>query len=184
MDAIYDNPNESPVPSNSEWRDISGYEGVYQISNAGKVKRIKPEHNTFVGKILKPGIDTDGYEHVILGNLGIRRTLKVHRLVATVFIRPPQPGEQVNHKDGNRRNNTVTNLEWLTLQENIDHKVHVLKTQLRGEGIGISKLTEEKVRKIREMLPLYSQQFIADTYGVSQPAIGAIKRNKTWAHVK
>lgn len=97
-----------------EWKDIAGYELYYQISNIGQVKRKD------TGKILKNNI-RNGYEYVTLCVNGQRKKFYVHRLVAIAFIPNPNSYEQVNHKDGNKSNNKVDNLEWCTQKENLMH---------------------------------------------------------------
>lgn len=74
------------------------------------------------GKQLRPGIDKYGYERVVLTKNGIRKTYSVHKLVALAFIPNPENKKTINHKDGNKRNNNVSNLEWATEKENQIHK--------------------------------------------------------------
>lgn len=179
-------PDFTPTElSTEEWRDIANDTVVYQVSDLGRVRRVKPEANTWVGRILKPGVDSDGYHLYILCVNGTRKTRKAHHLVALAFVGSrPSPEHQANHKDGNRQNNRATNLEWVTLPENIRHKVDVLKTQLRGEGIGASKITAGDVRQVRAWrLAGWSQQRCANALGVSQVAISCIETGKTWSHV-
>lgn len=99
------------------WKDVPGYEGLYQASNIGRIKSItyRTEH------ILKPATHRCGYLWVILTNGKIRKTLYVHRLVCLAFIGNPENKETVNHKDGVRNNNHVSNLEWATMAENTKH---------------------------------------------------------------
>ncbi|MVM35246.1 hypothetical protein GO755_34815 [Spirosoma sp. HMF4905] len=102
------------------WRPVVGFEGRYQVSSKGRVRSL-PQ---FVkGRILKTRIINTGYERTVLYDGATQRHLLVHRLVAMAFIPNPLGLPQVNHKDSNRRNNTWANLEWVTLQENIDHAV-------------------------------------------------------------
>ncbi len=110
------------------WKDVAGYEGVYQVSNLGRVKSLDRTipHNKYGsvrrnGKILKPFIDTYGYLKVRLCNDGTGRNEFVHRLVALAFIPNPQNKETVNHINGNKHDNTVANLEWNTQAENVKH---------------------------------------------------------------
>lgn len=97
------------------WKEIPGTEGQYQISNYGKVRTVK------TGRVLTPAIDERGYERVCLFKYDRERRYKVHRLVAITFIPNPDNKPQVNHKDGNKRNNSVDNLEWVTNEENMRH---------------------------------------------------------------
>lgn len=107
------------------WKDVVGYENIYQVSDLGNVKaltRLKTNNKgSFISKekILKQGID-DGYCKVVLTKNGVRRTEKVHRLVAIAFL-GFKKDLCVNHIDSNRSNNNLNNLEWLSHLENIRH---------------------------------------------------------------
>ena len=113
------------------WRDIIGYEGMYQISNTGNVKSLVRKNNK-VEKILKPAINTEGYKHVILFKNKVSHNTRIHRLVARHFIENPLNKKCVNHIDGVKTNNNVTNLEWVTNSENIRHafKMGLLKKKI------------------------------------------------------
>lgn len=111
------------------WKDIKGYDGYYQISNLGRVKsleRIICINNTnrkLKDKILTPRYDKKGYLGVALNKNAIARYFKIHRLVANNFINNADNKKQINHKDGNKQNNKVENLEWVTNIENRKHAV-------------------------------------------------------------
>jgi hypothetical protein len=104
------------------WKDIDGYEGLYQISNYGNVKTLSYQR-TGIPKILSPRFDGGGYVRVALYKNGVAKTYSVHRLVAKHFIENPFNCEEVNHIDGNKTNNNVDNLEWVTSKENSSHAV-------------------------------------------------------------
>ena len=101
---------------NETWKDIKGYEGIYQVSNLGRVKSLPVKSKTkyFKGGILKTSVDKVGYVCVSLS----RKTYKVHRLVAEAFIDNPYDYRCVNHKDEDKTNNRVDNLEWCTHKYN------------------------------------------------------------------
>lgn len=97
------------------WKPIKGYES-YAVSSWGRVK------NTETGDFIAQEKNPKGYMRVSIGSVGFRHHLKVHRLVAEAFIPNPDGKPQVNHKDGNNRNNSFTNLEWVTDTENKAHQ--------------------------------------------------------------
>ena len=99
------------------YKDIPGYESLYQVSNLGNVKSLK------FGKevILSPGMRNDGYLLVNLWKNGEKKGFLVHRLVAQAFIPNPFNYPVINHKDHNRQNNNVENLEWCTAQYNVEY---------------------------------------------------------------
>ena len=109
------------------WKDIEGYEGIYQVSNLGKVKSLERYCSTHWGrrrvpeKILNPQEKEYGYLCVDLHRDGNSKSYSIHRLVATAFIPNPEDKPEVNHKDGDTGNNQVSNLEWATGSENVRH---------------------------------------------------------------
>lgn len=102
------------------WKDISGYEGKYQISNLGRVKRLG-NNKTKKEKIKIPAKNKDGYLRVNLYKEGKYKTFTVHRLVAEAFIQNPNNYPCVNHKDENPSNNNVDNLEWCDYKYNSNY---------------------------------------------------------------
>ena len=103
------------------WRDVVGYEGLYEVSNKGRVK-------TLLGKeeyILKISPNKNGYYKTSLSKAGKATTCLVHVLVAKAFIPNVTGKPTVNHKDGNRLNNNVENLEWATYSENLQHSYDI-----------------------------------------------------------
>ena len=114
------------------WKDVKGYEGYYQVSNLGNIKsleRIIENSGTLTGyykvkeRILKPreNKNRNGYYELSLRKDGKEKRFKVHRLVACAFIENPYNKPEVNHIDGNKSNNCVSNLEWTTSKENKEH---------------------------------------------------------------
>lgn len=113
------------------WKDVVGYEGLYQVSNLGRVKSLKSN------QLLKPKIAKDGYVQIVLYNNN-RKTLYIHRLVASAFLDNPKDKAEVNHIDNNPSNNRLDNLEWVTHKENMEWSVKQ----------GRKKITDETRRKM------------------------------------
>ena len=110
------------------WKDIVGYEGIYQVSNLGNIKSLSREAPMpnggirIIDELIKvPSIDNDGYYHVGLSKNGRTKTFTVHRLVALHFLDIEPAKNIVNHIDENKTNNRVSNLEWVTHTENMNH---------------------------------------------------------------
>lgn len=163
-----------------KWEDINGFEGHYQISNHGRVRSLKRQRP----KILKDRVNAFGYHHVSL--LKDRKATEklVHRLVAEHFL-DTTPKETVNHKDGNKINNHVSNLEWATREEQMIHAYkNKLKPPVRGHTNGNSVLTEEEVIEIRSIYVSRSKEFgmraLARKYNVSDSTIDKLVRNKSY----
>ena len=114
------------------WKDIPGYEGLYQVSNFGEVKSLSRYHHK-KETILKKHKTKDGYYETTLVKNGKYKFIRTHRLVAFAFIPNLLNKEQINHKDGNKLNNNVENLEWCTLQENKDHAIKTGLQDFKGK---------------------------------------------------
>ena len=112
------------------WKDIEGYEGLYQVSNMGRVRSLRRNI------ILKIKIGSNGYERVVLSVNNIPKGYSIHRLVANTFIPNPDNYPIVNHKDENKTNNRVDNLEWCTQKYNVNY------------GTGIAKRTRSQSKKV------------------------------------
>lgn len=102
------------------WKEITGYEGIYEVSNCGNVRRIHKDKRSSNYKVLKQD-NLRGYRKVHLYKDGKGKPFQVHRLVAEAFISNPNNLPQVNHKDENTSNNHVENLEWCTLKYNVNY---------------------------------------------------------------
>lgn len=167
-----------------EWRDISGYEGVYQVSDLGNVRSIKS--TTHSGRMRKFDVGWGDYPVITLICKGIRKRRYVHDLVCTAFHGPRPLGHNVNHKDTNRQNNRADNLEWVTQKENIRHAWEYLNlVGPQGERNGQSKLTRDAVIKIRELYATkrYTQKEIGHMFGVTRGAVSSIILGNHWKHI-
>lgn len=134
------------MENNAEfWKDIVGFEGLYEISNYGNVKSCKRYVNFRFGKrlvfekLLRLGKDKDGYLMAILCQDGIKKTVKIHRLVANAFIDKIDGKNIVNHIDSNKSNNILSNLEWVSSLENICHSKSKLKSSSKYIGVSYNK---------------------------------------------
>lgn len=165
--------------SKEKWRFIPGYEKVYSISNIG---RIKSHRNN---KILKDAIGNSGYRMVELNYKGVAKRKLVHRLILESFI-GNMNGYVTNHKDGNKLNNNIDNLERVTQSENVIHSIRIgLKVPLKGMELTQSKLNNEEVVLIRKEYSNgnISQRALAKKYGICQGTIMPILNHRTWRHV-
>lgn len=129
------------------WKDVIGYEDLYQVSNHGNVKSF---HKYLKGKLLKPGIDGSGYYHVIFCKNKKRKILKVHRLIAIHFVPNPDNKLEINHIDGDKSNNHVNNLEWCTRSENMKHAYNngLNKNTRKAASMNNKKYHSKKVKCI------------------------------------
>lgn len=136
------------------------------------------------GKIKAASRDKKGYLHVTLSNKGIKRTFLVHRLVAEHFINNPNGLPQVNHKDGNKLNNNVGNLEWVSASENITHSFEKNLSCYKGENNGRAKLTSTDVIEIKRLINIKIKlKDIALQFNVHPNTISEIKRCIKWKHI-
>lgn len=155
----------------------------FEISTYGRLKNVKTNY------IYNPSVLNTGYLSVrtTLGNRNNKIHILVHKAVAYTFLENPNNLPEVNHKDGNKENNHVSNLEWCTSHENQQHKYDFGlfdKNKIMGENNGASKLTWNDINFIREHYIPYSKIFgtraMARKFNVSHATMLAIIHNKTW----
>lgn len=173
-----------------EWREIKGMEGIYDVSRDGRVRsRARLVRGSRGGlrpipaRILRPRI-IRGYCYVSLQAAGTVAQVSIHRLVAAAYL--PETGGRrfVNHKDGDKKNNNVENLEWVTTSENNKHAFNAGLRSNAGEANSNSVLTDDQVRDIRRRLDQGETcASIARNYSVTDRAISRIKRRKCWRHI-
>ena len=160
------------------WKSVVGYEGLYEVSNYGRVKSFQKN---------KPAILV-GYRKLeyYKARLADNKLISVHKLVAQAFIPNPEGKPTVNHIDGNKLNNRVSNLEWTTYSENNRH-AYDTGLQKRGCERSTSKLTANQVRYIREnCIPRdfkLGMHALARKFGVSYSTINSVYRGRSYKNV-
>ena len=164
-----------------KWKDIPNYIGLYSVSNLGEVKSLR------FNRLLKPSPHNGtGYLRVSLTKEGVTKVFYVHRLVAEAFL-PYENRLEVNHIDGDKNNNRLSNLEWVTHHENVlhSHRNGLNKpNQVRGSRVGSAKLNESQVMEIKKTKNMYTYKELAKKYGVSTSTIYGIVTNRWWKHVR
>ena len=165
------------------WKPVVGWEDFYQVSNTGRIISIRNSINTWFGREMK-GVPNQksGRPYVTLWDGKRRVSAKVHNVVSAAFHGPRPTGYDVNHKNGCVRKNWVSNLEYITPEEN---RAHALANGLcpRGERNGASKLREADIVAIRALRTKETYASIAKRYNVAMVTIGLIMRRKVWSHV-
>ncbi|MBC8445739.1 MAG: HNH endonuclease [Chloroflexi bacterium] len=172
-----------------QWKPIPGYEELYEISNSGVIRRLSTSTCGIKGMIRKPH-QLRGYNRIILHREGKARLFQVHRLVLLAFVGTPLYSSiQANHKNGNRNDNRVENLEWVTPKENREHAIKHLGANFgkanRGEHNGQSKLTESQAKEIlrRYATKQISQAELARQYTVSKTCIWDLIHGRKWQYL-
>lgn len=164
------------------WRDVEGFENNYQVSSLGRVRSIKE------GKVhlLKGYIRSNGYLQYCFWLNGQDSYHFGHRIVAKTFCEKEKDGElDVNHIDGDKLNNRVENLEWVTRQENVSHAIKNGLVDNKGSNHGLSKLKESDVVDIRRLKGEgFSSKDLSEKFNVSTTTVNSIVAMKSWRHVK
>lgn len=174
-----------------EWLPVIGYEGSYEVSNMGRVRsldRVQTMKNgvtrPFRGKMLTPCWSRSSpYPGVYVSN---DRRVLVHHLVMAAFVGPRPEGHHVNHKNGIQQDNRLSNLEYVTVSENVLHAYRIGLSRAhpkRGEDSPLSKLTAQQVRYIRSQRGKKSHRRLAEELGCSKGAVSHIMMGLNWKHL-
>jgi hypothetical protein len=172
-----------------EWRAVPEYEGLYEVSNLGRVRSLD-RHVTYSngvvrlhkGRIIKQNISSR-YSLVGLHKEGKMVTKAVHRLVTLAFLGPSEL--VVNHLDNDGHNNNLTNLEYCTQSHNIKHAYEKGNKSAVGINNGQAKFTEKDVKKIKNLfIKGYKNKEISELYGVAPSNISGIRTGRLWKHIK
>lgn len=173
------------------WKPVKDYEGIYEVSDTGLVRSLDrvDRLNRFKKGTLKAPCDNGrGYLCVNLKAHGKQAQKTIHRLVATAFIPNPDNLPEVNHKDGNKANNHVDNLEWCTVSDN---KKHAFKNGLNKQRKGLDNphhtLSKEDVIFIRNNAKPYDKNYsyaeLARKFNVSEPTIKRVAWRKSYVSI-
>jgi len=180
---------------NEIWKEINGYEGMYQVSNLGRVKSLKRQVTRANGvkphypeRILRHGLNSAGYPIVCLQKDGTQKMERVHRLVAKCFINNPLNKKTVNHINGVKGDGRAVNLEWATQAENNQHAIDTglkdMSKTKKGSNHGGSKLKEGDIPIIFKLKTVgIRRSEIASMFNVSPQTITDVISRRYWKHV-
>lgn len=171
------------------WKNIPGWEGMYQVSDLGRVRSLDREDRLgrfHHGQMLSICDDGKGYRTIRFSRDGSKSMYRVHRLVMLAFVGPCPPGMEVAHADGTQDNNKLTNLRYATPWENSQDKhIHGTIPDRRGGRNPGAILTSIQVRSIRRLVKQgKTQRVVAKQFGVHHNTINGIVRGRHWTHVK
>lgn len=172
-----------PANDGETWRPVVGYEGRYEVSDAGRVR------NARTGRVLRRYLGTHGYLHVCLPrNEGGQRTIKVHTLVLDAFVGARPAGFEASHLNHDRVDNRLVNLRWETHAQNMERSAASGRLSppppTRGESHRDAKLTAADVVEIRAAHAAgCGYRSLARRYGVNRTTIRRVGRRLTWRHV-
>lgn len=162
------------------WKDIEGFDGMYQVSTHGRVKSLKRGRELIMSNINT----TYGYLRVKFWKDKKEYPFAVHRLVGFAFLPTIEGKNEINHIDGNKKNNHLSNLEWCNRSENMRHADQTgLRIMLKGQRNPKAKVTDEIVRLIRNERKGIFQKDIANEFNLKQQTISKIINRKLWPHV-
>ena len=176
------------INSMEEWRDVVGYEGLYQVSDCGRIKsvtRVSPQGHLLKERIRSLITDKDGYLYVNLCKDGIVKTYRVHRLVGEAYIPNPNNMPLINHLNGIKNDNRVCNLEWTNNSGNMLHAFraglkHANSISYYGETNPHCKLSDEDCAEIKRLRAEYgyTHKYLAKMFNIGMSQIGRIIRGE------
>jgi hypothetical protein len=165
------------------WKDVIGYEGLYQVSNFGNVKSLGNEFSR-KERLLKLSFQSKGYLTVVLQKDTKRKMVLVHRLVAEHFIPNINNKPQVNHINGIKTDNRLENIEWVSHRENLDHAIEN-NLVLKGDKNPTSKLKENEVITIHDFLfKGVCIEVLSKRYNIAFDIISGIRSGRYWKYLK
>lgn len=175
------------VVMKERWMDVKNYEGIYQISNLGRLRRlpvIGRRRNSKSISYPNGSLNPKGYlKHKLYSLDGTSRTFSAHVLVASAFIPNHDDKPQVNHMDGNKLNNQTSNLEWCTNAENAAHANTTGLVDNKGEKSGKAKYDESTIRKVIETKGELTNRYWAENMGTPISYIKSIRNGRRWRHI-
>ena len=196
IDTLYNSNNGHEVPTEDiteEWKDVIGYEDLYKISNKGKIIRKEFSkidrmgiNRTYSEKEIFPSINSSGYKKIVLRKNGVGKNEYLHRLLAIHFIPNPDNLPNVNHKDGNKLNCNLSNLEWCTVAENSQHAYDNDLRYVTGYnrtivGNNTRRFSEDDVLEIKRYYnDGWTQKEIAEYMGCYDSTINNIVNGKNY----
>lgn len=169
------------ISTQPQWKDIVGYENEYQINQFGEIRTLKDSPKLKKYDVLKPQKSKrNGYVYQMLYKNGKEKLLRVHRLVAMAFLPNPNNLPQVNHKDGNKQNNSVDNLEWCEQSDNMKHAykngLQIPSENQRKAIINTNKLKQKKVCQIKDSEIINTFSGISEASRQTKISISCISR--------
>lgn len=169
-----------------EWRPVES--GFYSVSNLGRVRREAPARGTYPGNMLSSKGSRGFYPSVAIHRSGFRGRRRIHDLVTEAFLGPKPSGMYVNHKDGDKTNNRLDNLEYVTPSENAQHAIrsglNAPPAGQPGSSNHNAKLTEADIPVIRGRVAAgETHAAVAADYAVSESLVALVAKRRAWRHV-
>lgn len=167
------------------WKPVLGYEGKYEASDSGEIKRIGAGRGVKPNRILKQSNHKQGYKAVGLHRDNLDQHLLVHRVVYEAFNGPIPPGFEINHKDGSKINNHISNLECVTRTVNIRHAMNSGLINNDGENNPMAKLTNEIVREVKRLYKPKEVGYkkVGQILGIKWESVRDIIKERKWKSI-